>query len=236
MTRVGLQLWTIRDECERDLEGTLERVAAAGYGGVELFSLYGRSAEAVRALLDDVGLVAIGWHTPLDFDAAKLAQQVSTLGIDRAAIAWIDPEALDVDRVRAAAESARDAGIRLGFHNHWSEPVGEPSFLDRLRELPAELLWLELDLGWVWHAGADPLRELDVSRGRCPLVHVKDFVSREGRDDVPVGSGAVGYDRVLPAAVAAGAEWLVVEEDEVGPDPFGAIAESLRFVQETVAC
>jgi sugar phosphate isomerase/epimerase len=236
MTRVGLQLWTIRDECERDLAGTLARVGAMGYDGVELFSLHGLNAVDVRGLLDDTGLIAIGRHTPLEHDAAELAAELAILGTDRAAIAWIDPDALDPEPVRAAAERAREAGVRLGFHNHWSEPVGEPSFLDRLRELPAELLWLELDLGWVWHAGVDPVRELERSAGRCPLVHVKDFASRDGRDDVPVGSGAVGYDAVLPAAVAAGAEWLIVEEDEVGDEPFAAIEESLRFVREAVSC
>jgi sugar phosphate isomerase/epimerase len=236
MTRVGLQLWTIRDECDRDFAGAIARVGAMGYQGVELFSLHGHSAEEVRALLDGAGLVAAGRHMRLDDDPSAIAAELEVLGIDRAAIAWMEPDALDVEPIRLAAERARDAGIRLGFHNHWSEPVGDPSFLDRLRELPDDLLWLELDLGWVWYAGCDPLRELEASRGRCPVVHVKDFVSRDGRDDVPVGRGAVGYDRVLPAAVEAGAEWLVVEEDEVGDDPFGAIEQSLLFVQETVSC
>lgn len=236
MTRVGLQLWTIRDECERDLGGTLARVGKMGYAGVELFSLHGHSALDVRAMLDDAGLVACGRHMRLEDEPKEIAAELAILGTDRAAIAWIDPDALDVEPVRTAVERARETGIQAGFHNHWSEVAGEPSFLDRLRELPADLLWLELDLGWVWHGGGDPLRELEVTRGRCPLVHVKDFVSRDSRDDVPVGRGAVGYERVLPAAVDAGAEWLVVEEDEVGDDPFGAIEESLEFVRKTVAC
>ena len=79
-------------------------------------------------------------------------------------------------------------------------------------------LFLELDLGWAWYAGADPLALLGRARGRCPLVHVKDFSSREPGAFAPVGDGAVGYERVAPAAVAAGAEWLLVEQDETdGP-------------------
>ena len=165
------------------------------------------------------------------------------LGTDRVAISWIDPELLDepaalVARIAAAARAAGGAGLKLGFHNHWSELrplLGGRTFLDLLRELPAPLLWLELDLGWIWHAGADPVSELDRTDGRCPLVHVKDYASREGRDDVPVGDGIVGYDRVLPAAVAAGAEWLIVEEDEVGADPFTAVERSLQAVRRFVA-
>jgi len=132
----------------------------------------------------------------------------------------------------------RDAGLRLGFHNHWSElrPLdGGATFLDLLRRLPEDLLWLELDLGWIWHTGTDPIAELERTDGRCPLVHVKDYASREDRDDVPVGDGVVGYELVLPAALKAGAEWLIVEEDEVGDDPFGAVERSLLAVRRIVA-
>jgi sugar phosphate isomerase/epimerase len=60
---------------------------------------------------------------------------------------------------------------------------------------------------------------------------VKDYASLDGRDDVPVGDGVVGYDRVLPAALAAGAEWLIVEEDDAGADPFAATQRSLEGVR-----
>jgi sugar phosphate isomerase/epimerase len=66
-------------------------------------------------------------------------------------------------------------------------------------------------------------------------VHVKDFRSREGRDDVPIGDGAVGYERVLPAALRAGVEWLVVEEDEVEEPAFEAVARSLEAVRRLLA-
>lgn len=245
MTRIALQLYTIRDECERDLEHALERVGTMGYDGVELFQLHGLDARELRALLDRNGLVAASRHAgleALEHDMPSLAAEAEALGTERIAISWIDPETLVspravLVRVRSVAEAARDAGLRLGFHNHWTEPApldGGGSFLDLLRELPEELLWLELDLGWVWQAGADPLRELEQTSGRCPVVHLKDYASREGRDDVPIGSGVVGYDRLVPAAIAAGAEWLVVEEDEVGDDPFGAVERSLGYVKGVV--
>jgi sugar phosphate isomerase/epimerase len=246
VARVGLQLYTVREECERDLEGTLRRLGAQGYDGVELFNLHGEEPETVRGWLDEAGLVAAGRHARLEVledELEPLARELATLGTDRVALSWVDPESLDepdalVQRIEAAAHAARDAGLRLGFHNHWSElrPLdGGATFLDLLRKLPADLLWLELDLGWIWHAGADPIAELERTAGRCPLVHVKDYASREGRDDVPVGDGVVGYELVLPAALKAGVEWLVVEEDEVGDDPFGAVERSLLAVRRIVA-
>lgn len=245
VARVALQLYTIRAECDRDLAGALRRLGGQGYEGVELFQLHGHEPARVRGWLDEAGLVAVGRHASLDaleHGLPELAAELAALGTDRVALAWVDPESFArpreaVGRIEAVARAARDTGLRFGFHNHWSElrPLeGGATFLDLLRELPPDLLWLELDLGWVWHAGADPVAELEATSGRCPLVHVKDYPSRESRDDVPVGDGVVGYERVLPAALAAGAEWLVVEEDEVEGDPFAAVERSLRAVRRIV--
>ena len=246
MAQIALQLYTVRAECDRDLHETLLRLGAQGYEGVELYDLHGHEPAAVRAWLDEAGLVAAGRHARLEVleqELQPLAAELAVLGTDRVAISWVDPDLLDdplplVGRIEAVARAARDAGLHLGFHNHWSElrPLdGGSTFLDLLRDLPAELLWLELDLGWIWHAGVDPSSELELTSGRCPLVHVKDYASREGRDDVPVGDGIVGYELVLPAALKAGVEWLVVEEDEVGDDPFGAVERSLSAVRRIVA-
>lgn len=231
-------LYTVRDECERDLEGTLNTVADLGYEGVELWQLHGHEATQVRGWLDELGLVAAGRHAgleALETELPRLAEELAVLGTDRIALSWIEPSREAVPRIAAVAEAAREAGLRLGFHNHAAElqPLdgGGETFLDLLRELPSELLWLELDLGLVWHGGGDPAAELAKTTGRCPLVHVKDFRSRAGRDDVPVGDGAVGYEQVLPAAVQAGAEWLLVEEDEVEGQPFEAVERSLQAVR-----
>jgi len=235
-------LYTVRNECERDLEGTLRAVSALGYDGVELFDLHGHPAERVRGWLDETGLVAVGRHAGLDAlesGLPALAEEAGVLGFDRIALSWIEPSRSAADRLASLAERARTHGIRLGFHNHERElaPLdgGGETFLDLLRELPDDLLWLELDLGWVWFAGVDPVDELARTRGRCPLVHVKDFTSRERKDDVPVGDGAVGYERVVPAAVEAGVEWLLVEEDEVEGPPLEAVERSLHALRRMLA-
>lgn len=237
MAEVALQLYTIRDECERDLEAALRAVGELGYKGVELFQLHGHDAARVRGWLDDAGLVAVGRHASaqeLGERLDALVEEVGVLGTDRVALSWIEPSRAAVETVASLAEAAGAAGLSFGFHNHAPEvqPLdGGETFLDLLRDLPAELLWLELDLGWVWHGGADPVAELAATSGRCPLVHVKDFRDRETRDDVPVGDGAVGYERVIPAALAAGVEWLVVEEDEVAEPAYEQVGRSLQAVK-----
>jgi sugar phosphate isomerase/epimerase len=132
-----------------------------------------------------------------------------------------------------AARRVAGRGLQFGFHNHAGElrPLdGGRSFLEELREAPPELVFLELDLGWAWEAGADPVELLERTSGRCPLVHVKDFRTRGAHAFCPVGDGAVGYERVVPAAVRAGAEWLLVEQDEIDGPPLEAVERSLRAV------
>jgi sugar phosphate isomerase/epimerase len=246
MSRVGLMLYSVRDESARDLESVLRRVGELGYDGVEIFDLHGHEPEVVRSWLDDFGLVVAGRHAGLDAleqSLPALAAELELLGTERIALSWIDPpesaaEAKAVvSRIAAIAPRAQELGLNLGFHNHWGElaPLDDGvTTLDLLCALPPEQLWLELDLGWAWEAGADPVELLDRLAGRCPLVHAKDLRSRGSRGHCPVGDGAVGYDRVLPAAVAAGAEWLIVEQDEIEGPPFDAVERSLEFVRRAI--
>ena len=101
MTRVALQLYTIRDDCARDLKGVLRAVGEIGYDGVELFDLHGHDAVQVRGWLDQFGLVAAGRHAGLDaleLQLPALAEELRTLGCDRIALSWIDPPPNDTSR------------------------------------------------------------------------------------------------------------------------------------------
>ena len=241
--RVGLQLYTIRDECVRDFERTLRRVAGLGYDGVELFDLHGHDPALVRRWLDDLDLVVAGRHAGLDLlegSLPALADELRVLGTERVALSWIDPPETAVDaravveRITSVARHAHELGLQFGFHNHWGELRAFEdgvTTLDLLCELPPEQLWLELDLGWVWDAGVDPVALLERLEGRTPLVHIKDLRSRGSREYCPVGDGAVGYGNVLPAAVRVGVEWLIVEQDDVYGRPFEAVERSLDAVR-----
>ncbi len=243
MARLGLMLWTVRRECaEGAFESTLREIAEMGYEGVEFFDLHGHGPGEVASWLADTGLVACGRHATLDAvesELPALAGEAQVLGWRRLVVSWVDPSSLGPDLVRrltSAAEAAAAFGLELGFHNHDAEARprdGGDSFLDELLDVGTP--FLELDLGWAWFAGADPLTLLGRARGRCPLVHVKDFYSREPGSYAPVGDGEVGYDRVAPAAIAAGAEWLLVEQDETNGPALEAAQRSLEALTAMVA-
>jgi sugar phosphate isomerase/epimerase len=239
-------LYTLRAECARDLEGTLRAVSEIGYEGVELYDLHGHDAHEVRALLDELGLAACGRHASLEAIESNLeglAGELHAVGSDRLVLAWIAPPATSRDadalvaRIAALAKRVRDAGLRLGFHNHDAElrrlDDGR-TVLDRLIELSEDELFFEVDLGWAWFAGVEPAGLVERLAPRVPLVHVKDLAPRAEHRFVPVGDGEVGYRQLLPAIEGLGIDWLLVEQDEVEEPVLDAVRRSFAAVSDMV--
>lgn len=245
-SRVGLMLYTVRADCARDFEGTLRAVREIGYEGVELFDLHGHDPDDVRALLDELELAVCGRHASLEAiesDLDGLVGELRAVGSDRLVLAWIAPPATAheadavVARIAALTKRVRDAGLRLGFHNHDGElrPLDDGrTVLDRLVELADDQLFFEVDLGWAWFAGVEPAGLVERLAPRVPLVHVKDLAPQAEQRFVPVGDGDVGYGDVLPAIEGLGIDWLLVEQDELGELGLDAVRRSFTAVTDMV--
>jgi sugar phosphate isomerase/epimerase len=228
--RLAIQLYTLRTI---DAVAALPTLAAQGYEAVEL---YGRpdDAGALRGRLEGAGLDVCGWHVGLERFAGafdEVVEQARVLGVPRLVVPWADrpPDGAGVEalaeQLAALRERVAAAGFPLSYHNHGHElePLADGTItLDVLAAVPG--LELELDLGWLWVAGADPVARLARHAGRVPLVHAKDFADRE--TSAPVGDGVVGYERIVPAARDAGVEWLIVEQEEHAGDPLDSTARS----------
>ena len=220
MSRIALQLYSVRQAAAADFESTLRAVAAFGYEGVELFDLHGHEPAQVAAWLEELKLVACSRHARLETietELPALAEESEALGWKRLVVSWVNPAELDTStlaRLAVAATAVAEQGLELGYHNHDAEV--EQGFLERL----PSTVFLELDAGWTWYAGVDPVSLL----GRGPLVHIKDFRVPGEHSYCPVGDGIVGYERIVPAAARAGADWLIVEQDE----PEGSELEDAR--------
>jgi sugar phosphate isomerase/epimerase len=231
---VAVQLWTLRELAAVDLPGTLAHVAQIGFDGVELAGLHGLQAADVAETCASLGLTVCGAHVDADrfsADPGAVEAELRALGLTRISFATLPAAGADaVGRLALLAHEARERGLEPVFHNHDGE-LRRASDGSRAWEAIVAIpgLALEIDLGWAWVAGEDPVALVRSLPGRVPLVHVKDHVrTATGARDCPVGDGEVGYDVVLPAVVQAGVEWLVVEQDEPGDDPLGAARRSLE--------
>ncbi len=187
--KLGLQLFSVRADAERDLAGTLREVAGMGYDGVELAGLYGKSPEEVRSLAKDAGLEIISAHVGLAEFRQDLAGTVAAyrrIGCRYVAVPYLMPEdrpnganfaQTTADIAKIAAECEKQ-GLILLYHNHDFEFARLPDGRTALEALyacaPDTQLQTELDVCWATLVGEDPAALLRKQVGRAPLVHLKD--------------------------------------------------------------
>lgn len=211
--RLGVQLYTVRDLMAKDFEGTLAKVAAAGYKEVEFAGYFDRKPQEVKAILDRNGLTAPSAHVDYpslgDDKLAKVIEDSRTIGHQFLVNPWIDEQMRkepDIwTRVAAtfnrAGELTRKSGIQFAYHNHHFEFVpqnGTRPIETILTECDPKLVRIELDLCWTTVAGADPLTYFKRYPGRFPLVHVK------GLKRVPDGDPPVPFDKAIPQITDVG--------------------------------
>lgn len=227
LDRIGIQLYTVRSDMERDFEGTLARVAEIGYREVEFAGYFGRSASDVRAVLGRVGLAAPSSHVGLpDFrrDVDGVIATASAIGHNYLVVPWLDvAERRTLDDYRRIGqelnrigEKVRAAGMRLGYHNHDFELAridGRIPLDVLLEESNPNLVVLELDLYWAVKGGIDPVTYLGQYPGRVHLVHVKDSAGAPEHRMVDVGKGTIDFAHIFARGELAGIRHAFVEHD-----------------------
>jgi sugar phosphate isomerase/epimerase len=243
LEKIGLQLYTVRDQMKADFEGTLARVAEIGYKEVEFAGYFNHSPADVRAILDRHGLSAPSTHVgDMSPDAWKASLDAAhAIGHEYIVVPWIPVErrktlddwrqvAADFNR---AAKAANDAGIQFAYHNHdfeFPKVEGQVPYDVLLQSTDPKLVQLEIDLYWITKAGQDPLAYFSRWPGRIPLVHVKDSAGPPDHKMVDAGQGKIDWKRIFAKKDQAGIKHAFVEHDQP-PQPFEDIATSARFLK-----
>jgi sugar phosphate isomerase/epimerase len=228
---IGMQMYSLRDEAEIDFLGTLEKVAEIGYKAVELTGFFNVPAKELKNKLKILGLSAPSAHIPLNFnDMPNMLSEFSAqleyakeVGFDFIITPWAPlPEEPLMDDVKHLVDvftkcglKVKEMGMKYGFHNHEDEfkLIEGKTVLEHLMEqMPKELMTLELDLGWVHMAGYEPDLYIHKFKDRIKLIHAKDFT--DGRKDIEVGRGKVGYDKLIRTADSAGIAYIFVEQEQ----------------------
>ncbi|MFV0400120.1 MAG: sugar phosphate isomerase/epimerase family protein [Oscillospiraceae bacterium] len=212
---VGVQVYSVREDAEKDFLGTVKKLKALGYDFVELAGLYGRTPQEIRAALDEAGISALSAHVPfaeLTEDTEGTVAAYDTIGCKYIAIPYLEEEFRPgnpgFDKVMEAIPKIGAAcnarGITLLYHNHDFEFAKMPDgryALDYMYEtIPADILQSEIDTCWVNISGVEPWNYVRKYTGRAPIVHLKDFFKEgeasnmyeligilSGADDAPKG-------------------------------------------------
>ena len=241
--RVGLQLYTVRHEMEKDVEGTIARVAASGYREVEFAGYFKKTPAEIRAMLDRHGLTSpsahIGSSEPDAWSQALDAAHV--IGHQYVVVPFIPAEkrtgidgfkkiAADFNK---AAEHARAAGLQFAYHNHdfeFAAVDGKLPYDVLLAETDPKLVQMEMDLYWITKGGQDPLAYFARWPGRFPMVHVKDSMGPPDNKMADVGAGTINWKHIFAQQSQAGIKHFFVEHDQPA-DAFASIKASCDYLK-----
>lgn len=245
LSKVGVQLYTVRRELETDFEGTLAKVAALGYREVEFAGYYGRTPAQVKAVLARNNLAAPSAHFQSVVSSGGVREAIEAaraIGHKYLVYAWLPPEerkSLDdykrlVERLNRAGEECARAGVQFGYHNHdfeFAPMEGRIPYDLILEGTDARLVKMELDLYWITKGGQSPLAYFRKHPGRFPLVHVKDMDSTPKRYFTEVGRGTIDFEEIFAASKRAGIKHYFVEQDETPASPFDSIKTSIDYLK-----
>jgi sugar phosphate isomerase/epimerase len=238
---IGLQLYSVRKECARNLPRVIAAVAKMGYMGVEFAGYYDRSAKELRKMLDDNGIVCCGTHTGIDtLLGDKLAGTIEfnkTIGnkylvvpglprkYTRSRQAWLDTAKL----FNELAEKVKPSGMLVGYHNHTTEfkandgELGWDTFYSNTKK---EVI-MQLDVGNAIHGGVDPLPYLYKYPERATTVHVKEFSKTNAK--ALIGEGDVSWKAFFALCKAVGGtEWYIVEYESDAYPPLESVEKCLK--------
>ncbi|HWT02492.1 MAG TPA: sugar phosphate isomerase/epimerase [Pyrinomonadaceae bacterium] len=245
LTRIGMQLYMVRRELEKDFDGTLKRVAELGYREVEFAGYFSHPPKEVRAVLDRYRLSSPAGHVSLDALRGNLDEMIEAahvIGHKYVLVAWLPDEerrSLDdyrrhADLFNRAGEQLKKAGVQFAYHNHDFEftPLdGQLPYDLLLERTDPGLVKLELDLYWIAKGGADPLKYFAKQPGRFHLLHVKDMDATPRKYFTEVGRGVIDFKSIFARAGKAGVRHYFVEQDETPGSPFDSLKISMDYLR-----
>jgi sugar phosphate isomerase/epimerase len=243
---IALQLYSVREDCARDLPGVLKAVAKMGYKGVEFAGYHKFDAKTLRKMLDDNGLKAAGAHIGIetmlgsDLDATiafhkEIGNHLLIVpGLSgkytESAQAWQDT----ARTMNEIAAKLKPHGMRTGYHNHTHEfkPVAGSD------KLPWDLFFggtdksvvMQFDTGNALDGGKDAMPFLKAYPGRAASVHLKEHSDK--KKDALLGEGDVPFAAILKELEKQNAtDWLIVEQESYPVSPLESVERSLRNLE-----
>jgi sugar phosphate isomerase/epimerase len=244
---IGLQLYSVRKDCEKDLPGVLNQVGKIGYKAVEFAGYYGRDAKTLRKMLDDSGLKCCGTHIHIpDLQPGQLQKTVDfnkTLGNPNLIVASMPPKKTKEDWEKAAdfmsevSAKVKPQGMRVGYHNHGVEftPINGEMPWDIFFNRASKDVRIQYDVGNAAHAGADARVYLKKFPGRVVSTHMKPY--SKSNADALIGKDELPWPEIFNLCEnVAGVEWYIIEYERENEPPLVSVEKLHRIFCELGKC
>lgn len=238
---IGLELWSVRHQCEQELPAVLKAVGQMGYDSVEIaHSLYGHDAPTWRKLLDKNGLKSCGMHMSLKalegdtFDKTVAEQKIIgtpyliIASLPKKSLASVDAIVETAKQFNQLAERLEPHGMKIGYHCHGGDfaKVGDRTAWEVFGENTKADVLLQLDFGNCLGGGGDPIAMLKKFPGRSVTLHLKEYGGKPG---AVFGEGEVNWKEVfsLSETIGGTTQYIIEEEGRKGPEALEAVRRAL---------
>ncbi|MEP6906309.1 MAG: sugar phosphate isomerase/epimerase family protein [Gemmatimonadales bacterium] len=243
LRRVGVQLYSLRDDAKRDLERTIADIAAAGYRDVELLGSmnnFGMPPAKLRQVLDRNGLRAPSTHVGGNAlnDLSHQLDDAQTLGHQYIVVASLPikgaPTIADyqrwADKLNEAGRVTRERKIWIGFHNHagdFAVPGAYDALVDRT---DPKVVRMQLDTGNLAMAGRDPMEYMKRYGSRYWLFHIKDVPKLGAEADTELGKGVIDFRQFLASIDDIDEKILFVEQETYPGAPLDSVRRDFNYI------
>ena len=256
--KYGLQLYTVRNDVAKNLSGTLDYVAKAGYSQIELYgfdgnTFFGKSPKEFKAMFDGLKLTSPSGHYNfggvlqsgnLDF-WKKVLEAANIMGNEYATVPWLDANQRGADTlpklvelVNKAAELTKAAGMKLAYHNHDFEfkkmDTGKTFLQTLLDGTDPSMVDFELDIYWSSFMNEDAVEWFNKYPGRFTMWHVKDLTTnKEGKkESTQVGDGVIDFASIFKHKQHAGLKYAFVEQEAYTMPEEECIKKSIAYMKK----
>jgi sugar phosphate isomerase/epimerase len=261
--KMGLQLFTIRQDMARDAIASLKSARAMGYEDVETYGFdsvkdtyYGYRSSEFKKILDDLQITASSGHydfapflTKTDEELKRFVDQcikgAHAVGMKYITWPWMAPEQRTMDnfkllsaKLNLIGRQVNDAGLGFAYHNHdfeFTDYNGKIGYDIILNETDPALVKLQMDLYWVMHSSKlSPKEWIKKQPGRYVMWHIKDM-DKITRDYTELGNGSIDYTEILPDPKQAGLEFYYLEQGgNFAHNPMKSIADSADYFKKHI--
>ena len=239
---LGFQLWSVREQLQKDVPGTLKQIKAWGIDEVETAGFAGLTAEKFATELKNAGLRCHAMHIGYDLLQKSLpavAQGRGHSGRDhhRQPLPAAQGSALRHARrdpgggegVRGLRSSCKAAGKRFAYHTHGQEfdKAPEGTLFDVLAKESGPDVGFEFDVFWIVWGGADPVALMNKYAGRVWYTHLKDMAKgvtpgnpaqRNADANAVLGTGQIDVKGIVAAGTEGRRRDPLPRGREQGPD------------------
>ena len=244
--KLGIQLYTVRYEIEKDFENAIKRIAEIGYKGIESYPLPKNiSLKYAAKVFNENNLEIFSIHSelPVGRDLANALRTAEAYKSPKSVYhGWPeDDKYKNEDKLKATidlynkiSEELKSYGLQFGLHNHWWEFEninGIVPFYYLLRNLDDDIFF-EIDTYWTKTGGLNPAKVIKDFGDRAKLLHIKDGPAVKGDSmyaQLPVGEGSLNFQAIYNACKNR-TDWMIVEFDEYEGNIFEGISKSYNYL------